>query len=328
MGLVGVGAWLSATARVGAVVGCSLALANCGRAPGAVDPKLGVSASPRVVQLGEPVPKGGGHYRVGKPYTIGGRTYVPEEDTSYTAEGIASWYGEDFHGRRTANGEIYDMESLSAAHPTLPIPSYVRVTNLRNKRSVIVRVNDRGPYHQDRVIDLSARTAKLLDFRDNGIARVRVEYVGRASLTGSDDTRLAATLRHGTPAPSPDEIRLAAARATQPFANRSARLPREVPAPAGRPYELGQGETAQARVALSAQRREPVPVARPAVAATRPASGAARIAASEPPSSFDARFAPIASAPLPPVASGPVSAYAPAVRPMAVDAATSGRGLY
>ena len=119
----------------------------------------------------------------------------PEENASYSAEGLASWYGEDFHGRATANGEVYDMTSISAAHPTLPIPSYVRVTNLANQRSIIVRVNDRGPYHANRVIDVSVRTAKLLGFYDNGVTRVRVDYVGRAALEGSDDTRLAATLR-------------------------------------------------------------------------------------------------------------------------------------
>ena len=105
------------------------------------------------------MPKGGGVYRVGKPYLVAGRTYVPEENGDYQAEGLASWYGADFHGRLTANGEVFDMESISAAHPTLPMPSYVRVTNLANRRSIIVRVNDRGPYHGDRVIDLSHKAA-------------------------------------------------------------------------------------------------------------------------------------------------------------------------
>ena len=127
----------------------------------------------------------------------------------YTSDGLASWYGEDFHGRATANGEIYDMASISAAHPTLPIPSYARVTNLANGKSIIVRVNDRGPYHANRLIDVSVRTAKLLGFYDHGITRVRVDYVGRAALEGSDDTKLAATLRTGSPAPGPAEVRLA-----------------------------------------------------------------------------------------------------------------------
>ena len=133
--------------RAAAVAGACLMLANCassGKFASRVDPKYGVSSSPRVVAMGEPVPKGGGTYRVGKPYTVGGRVYVPEEDVNYRQEGLASWYGDDFHGRLTANGEVFDMASLTAAHPTLPIPSYARVTNLGNGKSLIVRVNDRG----------------------------------------------------------------------------------------------------------------------------------------------------------------------------------------
>ena len=102
-------------------------------------------ASARVVEPGEPVPKGGGVYRVGKPYTVAGRTYVPGRQSGYSAVGLASWYGDDFHGRYTANGEIFDMNAISAAHPTMPLPSYARVTNLANHRSIVVRVNDRGP---------------------------------------------------------------------------------------------------------------------------------------------------------------------------------------
>jgi len=183
--------------RLSALVIGSLALANCSGSSSRLDPKWGVASSPRVIEPGEPVPKGGGRYRVGKPYTVAGRVYVPEEDANYKAEGYASFYGDDFHGRYTANGEIFDKESISAAHPTMPLPSYARVTNLRNKKSIIVRVNDRGPYVGNRVIDLSVRTAKLLDFYGQGLARVKVEYVGRAPLAGSDDRKLAATLRDG-----------------------------------------------------------------------------------------------------------------------------------
>jgi rare lipoprotein A len=151
------GAVITRIVRLGAAGIACLALANCSanKFAGKVDPKYGVSSSPRVVDFGEPVPKGGGTYRVGKPYVIAGRTYVPEENINYLSEGIASWYGDDFHGRRTANGEVFDMHSISAAHPTLPMPSYVRVTNLANARSIVVRVNDRGPYAADRVIDRS-----------------------------------------------------------------------------------------------------------------------------------------------------------------------------
>jgi rare lipoprotein A len=193
-------------ARGAIAAGACLILANCassGKFASRVDPKYGVSSSPRVVAFGEPVPKGGGTYRVGKPYTVAGRVYVPEEDTDYREEGLASWYGNDFHGRLTANGEVFDMASLTAAHPTLPMPCYARVTNLSNGKSLIVRVNDRGPYHGNRLIDVSNKAAELLEFKGNGIARVRVEYVGRAPLEGSDDRQLVATLRTGVPAPSP-----------------------------------------------------------------------------------------------------------------------------
>jgi rare lipoprotein A len=204
-----------------------------------VDPRYGVSASPRVIEPGQPVPKGGGTYRVGKAYTVGGRVYTPEENRHYRAEGIASWYGDAFHGRLTANGEVYDMEAISAAHPTLPIPSYARVTNLKNGRSIIVRVNDRGPYHTNRLIDLSYKAAHLLEFRGRGLARVRVEYVGSAPLEGSDDRQLLATLREGSPAPAPSSVMVASARSFIPHT----RVPiADVPMPSGRPYDLGEDD--------------------------------------------------------------------------------------
>jgi rare lipoprotein A len=137
---------------------------------------------------------------------------VPTEDPHYRIEGVASWYGPDFHGRLTANGEIYDMHSISAAHTTMPLPSYARVTNLDNGKSIIVRVNDRGPYRRDRVIDLSIGTAKALEFYKRGLARVRVEYVGRAPIEGTDDRMLVATLRDGAPAPAPSKVMLASAK--------------------------------------------------------------------------------------------------------------------
>ena len=184
---------------VGLVAGC-LALANCSSGlSGRVDPRYGVASSARVVEPGEPVPKGGGVYRVGKPYMVAGRDIRRHEDNNYSAVGLASWYGDDFHGRYTANGEIFDMNSITAASPTLPLPSYARVTNLSNHRSIVVRVNDRGPYVGDRVIDVSVQTAKMLGFYGKGVTKVKVEYVGRAPLAGSDDRKLAATLRdHGT----------------------------------------------------------------------------------------------------------------------------------
>ncbi len=218
-------------------------LANCAsqdKFAKRIDPKYGVSSSPRVVALGDPVPKGGGTYRVGKPYTVAGRVYVPEEDPNYRAEGMASWYGDNFHGRLTANGEVFDMASLTAAHPTLPIPSYARVTNLRNGKSLIVRVNDRGPYHGNRLIDVSNRAAELLEFKHNGVARVRVEYVGRAPLEGTDDRQLMATLRTGAPAPAPSTVRIAAAHPFVPELSSGGRALRgDIPLPEGRPYSLG-----------------------------------------------------------------------------------------
>ena len=120
---------------------------------------------------------------------INGVTYVPSEDPSYDKVGISSWYGDDFHARKTANGEFFDMARLTAAHPTLPLPSYVHVTNLRNGRSLIVRVNDRGPYKPGRIIDLSRQSAKLLGFEGQGTTEIRVRYAGPAPLDPSDDRR-------------------------------------------------------------------------------------------------------------------------------------------
>src|SRR5258708_6309741 len=239
-------------ARGAAAVAACLVLANCassGKFAGRVDPRYGVSSSPRVVAFGEPVPKGGGVYRVGKPYTVAGRVYVPEEDVNYREEGLASWYGDDFHGRLTANGEVFDMGSLTAAHTTLPMPCYARVTNLSNGKSLVVRVNDRGPYHGNRLIDVSNKAAELLEFKGNGVARVRVEYVGRAPLEGSDDRQLMATLRTGTPAPSPSLVRVASARPFAPEGPSYGRPIRgEVPMPEGRPYDLGNTQADHASI--------------------------------------------------------------------------------
>src|ERR1700719_1732809 len=299
-------------ARGVAAVAACLVLANCASSGIAsrVDPKYGVSSSPRVVALGDPVPKGGGTYRVGKPYTVAGRVYVPEEDVNYREEGMASWYGDDFHGRLTANGEIFDMASLSAAHPTLPMPCYVRVTNLSNGKSLIVRVNDRGPYHGNRVMDVSSRAAELLEFKNNGLARVRVEYVARAPLEGSDDRQLLATLRTGIPAPSPSLVRIASARPFVPEISSAARPIRgEVPLPEGRPYNLGNTSADQASISAPPEM---------SASARQRASGRVledpRAAWYEP----DDRYS-----------SGgrPISAYAP-IDPQGPRELLAGRGLY
>lgn len=124
----------------------------------------------------------GGTYKVGNPYEIMGQTYYPREDYKYSEVGIASWYGEDFHAKKTANGEDYDMNTLTAAHRTLPLPSIVKVTNLENGRSLILRVNDRGPYAKNRIIDISKRGAQLLGFQSKGTAKVRVEIMPKESI--------------------------------------------------------------------------------------------------------------------------------------------------
>lgn len=145
----------------------------------------GVKASPRVAN-GKNIPKGGGRYQVGQAYQVKGKWYQPKEEPGYNKVGMSSWYGSAFHGRLTANGEVYDSYHLSAAHPTFPLPSYARVTNLENGSSVIVRVNDRGPYEYGRIIDVSSKTADLLDMKRKGSAQVRVQYIGKAPLEGND----------------------------------------------------------------------------------------------------------------------------------------------
>lgn len=127
------------------------------------------------------------HFKVGQPYKINGQWYRPQMVESYEKVGIASWYGSAFHGRPTANGEIFDMYELTAAHPTLPLPSLVRVTNLENGRSLVLRVNDRGPFVANRLIDLSKGAAQELGFESKGLAKVRVEFMGLARL---EDARL------------------------------------------------------------------------------------------------------------------------------------------
>jgi rare lipoprotein A len=289
-------------ARIGALILGSLALAHC-----SVADKFGKDSkhSPKVIEDGEPVPKGGGAYRVGKPYMVAGRMYVPEENRRYRSEGLASWYGQDFHGRLTANGEIFDMASVSAAHPTLPMPSYVRVTNLANRRSLIVRVNDRGPYHANREIDVSMRAAQLLDFHKNGTARVRVEYVGPAALEGSDDRKLVATLREGTPAPAPSAVMVASAR---PFLPQAA----NAPTPPERPFDLGQPSSG----GLFASARRPQGPAAPA------ALPGVVYADAAPPRAPQLRSS-LGNSPASPT---PTSAYAPAY--LGTQAVSSGRGLY
>lgn len=150
-----------------------LALAACGGASGPVN------------ELGTPA----GHYKVGQPYKINGNWYYPAYDPAYAEVGEASWYGQDFHGLATANGEVFDRTLPTAAHPTLPLPSIVRVTNLKNGKAMTVRVNDRGPFAKGRLIDLSQAAARQLDFEDDGTAPVQVQFLGLAKdATGTPPT--------------------------------------------------------------------------------------------------------------------------------------------
>ncbi|SFU40707.1 rare lipoprotein A [Methylobacterium sp. 174MFSha1.1] len=278
--------------RWAAVAGIALAAANCAgptpknlavRSGGReIDPKYGVAASPRLYGENDKIPKGGGRQMTGKPYVVAGRTYVPRQDArGYVREGLASWYGTAFHGRQTANGEIFDRFSVAAAHPTLPLPSYARVTNLANGHSMVVRVNDRGPYHADRLMDVSQAVAEALDFRRRGTTKVRVEYVGKASVGGSDDRKLMATLRtDGQPAGSPMGANIMVADAgddakvdSRPFAFRQpepepvrpiVERPRVVA-----PIQVAEAEPEIRRPAVRAPVRAPVQVAEQGAEAPR-----------------------------------------------------------
>lgn len=264
-----------------AVAAFALALAACSGPArkegkhGFTPSEYGVSASPRVVEPGVPVPRGGGVYRVGKAYKVRGRTYEPRFDPTHDEVGVASWYGDDFHGRRTANGEIYDMHAFSAAHRTLPLPSYVRVTNVKNGRSVIVRINDRGPFHSDRIIDLSHRAADLLDFKGHGVAKVRVTYVGAAPLDGNDDWLVTTVRANGVPVPPQEVARLAPIPAwavhppEQKTAVQLALADKLAPLPAPRPREENV-QVASAASFLPLPARAPANVSQPQAAAPSP----------------------------------------------------------
>lgn len=138
----------------------------------------------------------GGHFKIGQPYQINGEWYYPRMVNDFREIGVASWYGHPFHGRKTANGEVYDMHGMTAAHPTLPLPSIARVTNLENGRSITVRVNDRGPFAKRRIIDLSRRAAWELGFKDQGTAKVEVVYLGLADGVAPPQRRRAEIHQH------------------------------------------------------------------------------------------------------------------------------------
>lgn len=171
------------TPRILLIVGLISALAACSSAPrpSARNPRpaLPVEALNRIAESSH-------HQKVGNPYTVAGQRFVPQRDDDYDEVGTGSWYGPNFHGRPTANGEVFDQNLLTAAHTTLPIPSVVEVTNLENGRSIIVRLNDRGPFVDDRIIDLSRAAATQLGYQSRGLARVRVRYLGPAIAANAD----------------------------------------------------------------------------------------------------------------------------------------------
>ncbi len=195
--------------------------------------------------LSTPTPRAAAHnhgtYKVGQPYQIDGTWYYPKEDPTYDETGVASWYGPNFYEKATANGEIYHAGDLTAAHRTLPMPVNVRVTNLDNGKSLVVRVNDRGPFAKGRIIDLSEHAAELLGYKTTGTARVRVQFVSRADLDGGrpppDETPpevasavpAAPTTRRSPPTPSltavPGADRCAAPVVARPLPMPAATLP-------------------------------------------------------------------------------------------------------
>jgi rare lipoprotein A len=227
---------LSPWKRCFAAAAVALGLGACTEAKFAIQAAKNVSRDAEVRDQGanrvspEGVPIGpGGIYKIGDPYAINGVTYVPRVEPDYDEAGIASWYGTEFHGKRTANGEIYDMNDVTAAHKTLPLPSYARVTNLENGRSIVVRINDRGPFVQGRVIDLSRRSAQLLGMDRQGTAKVRVKvmngsgngFVAERPITTPQERTQMASARiedvktESLPPPdgvatAPDHVRLAA----------------------------------------------------------------------------------------------------------------------
>ncbi len=184
--------------KIWAVLAAALSLAGCshhsyssrhhGFASASSDPFAG-KGSP--YYRGKKIPFGGGEYHVGSPYQVAGRWFTPREEPGYDKTGVASWYGEAFHRRRTANGEWFDMNTLTAASATLPLPSYALVTNLENNRQVVVRINDRGPFVGTRLIDLSKRAADELGYRNKGKAHVRVKLIGPAPTDDSNQHMLA-----------------------------------------------------------------------------------------------------------------------------------------
>ena len=212
----------------------------------------GTGYAPRRAAAPHPV------FKIGAPYEVNGVWYTPRADYSYDATGIASWYGGAFNGRLTANGEIYDLNRLTAAHTTLPMPSIVEVTNLRNGRTLRLRVNDRGPFARGRIIDVSRRAAQLLGFETAGTTEVRVRILRRESIaaaeeiirqSGQDPAILAAALATPPPAAAP---RYAAAAPPPRYAYAAAPRPAPPMPPPARRYYVLAGDFADSRNAEQA----------------------------------------------------------------------------
>ncbi|MEM8687525.1 MAG: septal ring lytic transglycosylase RlpA family protein [Pseudomonadota bacterium] len=186
----------SLSKAVPVIIGLSVALAlpGCSGKSGKKTADLFAGQGSPVYPGKGPLPKGGGRRHIGKPYTINGKRYYPKDVASYERVGVASWYGPKFHRRMTSNGEWFDMHDLTAAHTTLPLPSYVKVTNLANGKEAVLRVNDRGPFAHNRLIDLSKRSSEILGFKGKGTQKVKVEYLGKAPLE-HDGAHLAAMNR-------------------------------------------------------------------------------------------------------------------------------------
>ena len=204
------------------------------------------------------IPDGGsksvGAYKVGSPYTIKGIKYYPQEYAQYDQTGVASWYGPGFHGKLTANGEKFDMNELTAAHKTLPMPSLVRVTNLENGRSLVLRVNDRGPFAHSRIIDISKKGAELLGFKNQGVAKVRVQ------LLKAESARIAAMARQGMSTYG-EEIPLNRKKSSQDMrVASSSPSPISSPSPSPVPQTIGRKPDAPQSVVQTAEAEAPVPV--------------------------------------------------------------------
>ena len=167
-------------------LGAALLLSACATTPSQLASTRTTTGGPQGAAEGAN-PANGARYKLGAPYQAGGLWYVPAEQPAYDEVGVASWYGDDFNGKATSNGERFDMYGISAAHATLPMPSIVEVTNLENGKTLRVRLNDRGPYKAGRIIDLSRSAAQQLGYMDKGTAKVRVRYVGPAKLDGSTE---------------------------------------------------------------------------------------------------------------------------------------------